>query len=85
MEECLEGLSKQPEHPLDKVLVALVRVQLMAEQFDKTPWQHPIRDTQTSVPPAFYLSSLRTQLESIRSQITYEVDGRGEIEFPLRH
>ena len=73
MDECLQVLSRQPDCAGDKVLVTIVKTQLLADQMNRASWQ--FRD---GTAPPFYISALRSQLQSIKSETPPEVETYGQ-------
>ena len=72
MDESLQVLTQQDEWIGDKVLVTLVRAQLLTDQMNRATWQ-----SKDGALPALYLSALRSQLHTIKSQIPPEIENYG--------
>ncbi|KAK3682306.1 hypothetical protein B0T22DRAFT_501754 [Podospora appendiculata] len=64
LDESLQILSQQREWDGDDLLVAQVKIQLVLEQLSRSIYQSRI-----SGPPTYYLSALRSQLQTIRAQL----------------
>ena len=72
MDESLQVLTQEDECIGDKVLVTLVRTQLLSDQMNRATWQ-----SKDGALPALYLSALRSQLHTIKSQIPPEIENYG--------
>ncbi|GAB1316133.1 Transcriptional regulator WAR1 [Madurella fahalii] len=66
MDEFLQSLSQKREWEGDDLLVAQVKIQLTLEQLTRATSQSPD-------PPGYYLSALRTQLQSIKTQLPHHL------------
>ncbi|KAL4860534.1 hypothetical protein BDV12DRAFT_191654 [Aspergillus spectabilis] len=71
MDECLQSLEEQKECPLGAILVQQVRLQLITDRLDSSPYQGGLTATPSPIqaPPAFYLQSMHAQLRSLQSRI----------------
>ncbi|KAK2059580.1 hypothetical protein LY76DRAFT_511846 [Colletotrichum caudatum] len=69
MDECLEMLNDKPESPLDRSLVALVKMQLLKDESDKLSSRFDKMSRQgidhSKPPPAVYVKMLQAQLQRI--------------------
>lgn len=70
MEEFLQSHSQKGEWEGDDLLVALVKIQLTLEQLMRATTQSPD-------PPAYYLSALQTQLQTIKAQLPRHLQQNG--------
>jgi len=68
MEECLEVLDREKEFPLDDVLVALIRLQLVAEDAQKLLVRDVMGDTDQT-PTFLFKKSLLLRLQTIRDSM----------------
>lgn len=64
MDDCLQTLSQQREWEGDDLLVAQVKVQLIADQVTRAASQ-----SADGIPPGYVRSALRTQLQTMRAQL----------------
>ncbi|KAL4875850.1 hypothetical protein BJY04DRAFT_210974 [Aspergillus karnatakaensis] len=71
MDECVKSLEEEKECPFDEILVQQVRLQLITDMLDSSPYQGGLTSTPSPIkaPPAFYLQSMHAQLRSVQSQI----------------
>jgi hypothetical protein len=72
MDECLQTLSQQREWEGDDLLVAQVKVQLIAEQLTRANAQSP-----EGIPPDYVISALRAQLQSTKAQLPHHLQQNG--------
>lgn len=72
MDECLQELSQQREWEGDDLLVAQVKVQVIVEQLTRATSQ-----SHDGIPPAYVLSTLRTQLQNTKAQLPIHLQHNG--------
>jgi hypothetical protein len=75
MDECLQALSQEREWEGDDLLVAQVKVQLIVEQLTRATSQSP-----DGIPPGYVLSTLRSQLQNIKSQLPLHLQQNGMLQ-----
>ncbi|KAH6842671.1 hypothetical protein B0I37DRAFT_314639 [Chaetomium sp. MPI-CAGE-AT-0009] len=72
MDDCLQTLSQQREWEGDDLLVAQVKVQLIADQVTRAASQ-----SADGIPPGYVRSSLRTQLQNMRAELPVHLQHNG--------
>lgn len=73
MEESLQILAQEAECVGDKVIVALLKYQLILDQVNQVTGISPTG----AVVPKPFLSALRTQLHTLKSQLSTEIANKG--------
>ena len=82
MEECLHILSETHDCPADVVLVLQVRIQLLLHRANQMGWSAGGIDSENNdspmIPPAFFLKSVQSQLQQLKSGLSTEIQQNGK-------
>jgi hypothetical protein len=73
LDECLRLLEFQKEYPMDELLVALTRVQLICNKGATSTINDLFGDLEMKVPATFYIKSLMSQLDDLERSIVPEL------------
>lgn len=82
MDECLRALSANPDCPNDETMVQQVRLQLIIEKVGHWQEETAERTELAKAPPSFYIQSLKSQLQDIKTQQSFYYQSNGTFSQP---
>ena len=86
LEECITALGEKEDQPTDKLLIHLVKLQLIVEKAGHAPWHEQRDDPHGSarVPPVFYAKALQARLQDFKANIPVDIQKNGMLSFIRR-
>ncbi|KAH8805653.1 hypothetical protein F5884DRAFT_755216 [Xylogone sp. PMI_703] len=77
VEECCTVLAASNDHPMDRIAVSLVRLQILVERLRQSSWHGNHDPPTTTIPPMLYIRSVEKQLEELKKDWPPEIEQSG--------
>ncbi|KAF1985123.1 hypothetical protein K402DRAFT_380016 [Aulographum hederae CBS 113979] len=84
LEECLQLLEQTNDWPTDKLLICLVRIQIINNQAASLSWKD-LSEHSDKVPPELYVTSLNSQFDTIKASIPPELQSNEVLQSHLHN